>query len=523
MYWNNHGKVPWTSTGITIPNNTSFVVNVSGIITAARNPHWDPNDPTCSMCGEYGPAGDWGGDHYQSRTLGVKLRLDRVDGSQMYLAYGPMGRSDPTVRTDTIFTNWGGTIWVAREGMHPTGCWPVGGGQECDGKYLMSGTQTVEVLRVAPTMRLVASKTRVVAGTPVTFTPLNQSNQQVQDITWWHWEAPSPVGGACAPNDGQPCTFTVNQTGRMAVWANLDGRSQFSYSDYVMVVPPKIKLVASKTKAVVGEVLMYTASPDPDYVSMSISGWRFRPDDTTKVATTPCGAGAVTCADSARTSGTMWVYGTVHGVADSASAHVDVIKCPTGNPVLDEPEVRTGLLDMMKRSNPDSTPGSGIDPADWMNTGYKKERGVWIVKRPDGTYYTIPMGGTSTECGIRSATVPTLPPGDSIVAMGHSHPSMPGDSLYGCETTLPDGTVIKGARFKGDSTSAAVKGDEWDTGGGSYGDWKMTTDLAWNIDVYTMTKSGYVWRLPKDWGWAKRADDKAGRRKDWKTAACSWE
>jgi hypothetical protein len=428
MYWNNHGKVPWTSTGITIPNNTSFVVNVSGIITATRNPHWDPNDPTCSMCGEYGPAGDWGGDHYQSRTLGVKLRLDRVDGSQMYLAYGPMGRFDATVRTDTIFTNWGGTIWVAREGMHPTGCWPVGGGQECDGKYLMSGTQTVEVLRVASTMRLVPNKTRVLAGTPVTFTPLNQSNQVVGDITWWHWEAPSPVGGACAPNDGQPCTFTVNQTGRMAVWANLDGRHQFTYSDYVTVVQPNLVIGASKTKVVKGEVVTYTASRDPGDVPMVITSWKFRPTDPLlPERTPPCAANEATCADTTRTTGTMWVFGTVNGVADSAGVHVNALDCvvtadgdataKSDDDYLNTEAVREGLRLIWDLSNPTGP------------MSQRRERAGYVYRNPTtGEIFFLRYDAPSNPCFIdlpALANVVEPPPRDWIVASAHTHPYRP--------------------------------------------------------------------------------------------------
>lgn len=145
-----------------------------------------------------------------------------------------------------------------------------------------------------------------------------------------------------------------------------------------------------------------------------------------------------------------------------------------------------------------------------------------MARRRDGSYYTQAALGESTECSIRPDWLSYNPgDGDELKALVHTHPAMPGEKTFGdCYAKLPDGTVQRVARFPGDSHVQGYAQREWNTGGGSVGDWNLAADSP--IDVYTMTKSGEIWRLPAGEGWKDRFNDRSGRRKYWKRGSCSW-
>jgi hypothetical protein len=86
-------------------------------------------------------------------------------------------------------------------------------------------------------------------------------------------------------------------------------------------------------------------------------------------------------------SGTIEVRATVDGVSLTAGVHVSVVPCPTGDSLLDQPNIRKDFVDMMSRSNPDSAPGSGMSATNLH--GNKREEALWIYKKSDGSYFTI--------------------------------------------------------------------------------------------------------------------------------------
>ena len=276
----------------------------------------------------------------------------------------------------------------------------------------------------------------------------------------------------------------------------------------------------SSTSVTAGSSLQASATPVNFETLRSIS-WVFEPDVGTH--TVVC-TGELTCNFAPSASGRLrlQIY-TIGGWVISRSQHVSVLRCPTGDPVLDNLAVRKDLLALMKASNPDSTPGSGINPADWISTGWKKERALWVIRRADGSYYTQPAPGQATECSIRPDFQSfALADGDELRALVHTHPSRPGEKTFGdCSEKLPDGTILPVARFPGDSYVQGYAQSEWITGGGSFGDWSIAAGSQ--IDLYVMTKGGEIWRLPAGNGWNDRFKDKSSRRKYWKKGSCTWE
>jgi hypothetical protein len=204
-------------------------------------------------------------------------------------------------------------------------------------------------------------------------------------------------------------------------------------------------------------------------------------------------------------SGTFKFVALVNGVQMEASVHVNAIPCPTGNVILDHKEVRTGLVNMFKASNADSLPGSGR--GSWCrdangnpvsNCGHKNEQGVFFVKRPNGSYYTVPVPATyRDECTIRYIWPPQvqLPAGDTVVAVAHSHPAS-GAYQERVYCRLKGGSGRWSQLFPGDTVDRAQIHAliELLNGGGSAGDW-LAADTT-NVDQYTMTKDDEVYQLP---------------------------
>jgi hypothetical protein len=122
---------------------------------------------------------------------------------------------------------------------------------------------------------------------------------------------------------------------------------------------------------------------------------------------------------------------------------------PTGDPALDDPNVRQGLRDerASSRPNPD---GSG-----------RKERRGFLFQRDDGSYFLEHLddpSATMCETGIQG--LPAIPsiPGATFIGEYHTHPSNHLEPVTGCRGQKP-----------GESRKAIRNAK---TGGGSDGDWE---------------------------------------------------
>lgn len=324
------------------------------------------------------------------------------------------------------------------------------------------------------------------------------------------------------------CALLIRGSGKLEVTAHVNGFRQ-TQSQHVSVREGAVTLTANKVNVLAGDTVTFTPKWS-DGFAIKISQWQFIPDSGTDI-TGRCGAWLNPCKRSIKQSGKMQVTVERNGQYRTAHAHVGVIPCDsTGDPALDDPNVRKGFGEMMRLSNPDSAPGSGIDSTrvDWWETGWRKERATWVVKRGDGSYYTVQARiDFTTECSIQFDAThhnelrSTLPPGDSIVALAHTHPALPGQRVYGfCSAVDSLGNAKPAQRWPGDNKGvpgyAAVNATQ---GGGSKSDWDVAAQNLY--DVYTMNAAGEIWRLPKGWTYNMRFQNPAKRLKTWKKA-CGW-
>jgi hypothetical protein len=143
-----------------------------------------------------------------------------------------------------------------------------------------------------------------------------------------------------------------------------------------------------------------------------------------------------------------------------------VVCPPTGDPVLDEKEIRDSLLSYLAQSRPDLNSAVG-----------KKEYGGYVYRRDDGTHFlTLENLATATDCGF------VLPAGSPPSILGatyagktwHTHPSFDGDRLYGCRGTKP-GDIVK-----------AVRDPKY--GGGSPKDWAGADNSGSQFSVIGLDK-----------------------------------
>jgi hypothetical protein len=157
----------------------------------------------------------------------------------------------------------------------------------------------------------------------------------------------------------------------------------------------------------------------------------------------------------------------------------------TGDTILDTKSVRDSLLAAMQRSNPDSSP----------NSMQRKEIGGLFFQHVDSvtgdtSYYfkAAPSYVTQSACGNEWNVFSGNNSVDTPVGAFHTHPHLPGDTVYGCRQAnaqqVPGGPGIP-----------RIAGDERRTGGGSDDDWAMTLNAAWPIPQYVMAKSGLIARL----------------------------
>jgi hypothetical protein len=154
----------------------------------------------------------------------------------------------------------------------------------------------------------------------------------------------------------------------------------------------------------------------------------------------------------------------------------------TSDPAMNDTTVRRQLLEFMALSNPDSTSAS------------MKRReiagGVFMrVEADSDTVYYLketPTYLVQTACRTSFGSVQGDSAGDMPVGIFHTHPNMPGDTVYGCA----------GANSKQTPTGPGVvrfAGDPRRTGGGSAADWRAADSSG--FAQYVMSANGVIARL----------------------------
>lgn len=178
------------------------------------------------------------------------------------------------------------------------------------------------------------------------------------------------------------------------------------------------------------------------------------------------------------------------GVSDFDDVHVEVQVFPcdeTKDPVLDDPAVRTQIKELMAKSNPDSS----------THSMKRQERGGAVYRHVDSLgvvshYISESMDAIMTPCSWKLGSAPPRHWSDSAVAYIHTHPNMPGDSLFGC----PNPNVRTSPSDNNPYHVQAFAGDEKATGGGSDADWNIAYKSSERLAVYVVAKQGTVAKLP---------------------------
>jgi hypothetical protein len=191
---------------------------------------------------------------------------------------------------------------------------------------------------------------------------------------------------------------------------------------------PSLALRCTPARLPRGNSTVCTATAQPTGASFVVQNFSFVGDSGASVAQ-PGDSKSWTFAPPQ--SGTITVRATVAGVDRTATTRVEVIcnffKAPTGDSLLDRPEMQDQLRQLWANSNP-GDPGPG-----------RIERGMMITMR-DGVYTFHPYQGPSTRCSSEAGNM-TLQ-ANEIVAIVHTHPDPAGDPWPASCPPQPAGTTV---------------------------------------------------------------------------------
>lgn len=415
-----------------------------------------------------------------------------------------------TVGGSIVFCRWGSYIpvtdvWVDTVIMNGnvTAKWAKGPptwSAYCDDPgnpcYTYTGSHAITVTPISQYLQLTATPSTIMSGDTVTFTASAPGKSfTVQEWIWQPDEPPISFAGTgssgaqmttsestCGAGD-VTCVRPILESGTMYVRASVGGYNEQAKA-HVSVQPDLVRLQANRTSVKPGEEVKFTASTE-NGTSFTVQSWKWEgssPPAIGQALTSAAGCGTQDeCTIKVYETGTMTVTAVVSGASEpqDASASVSVIPCDsTGDPLLDSPEARKGLVDAMDASNPDSLPGTGAR---------HEVPGIFYQRLDDGSYFFFPYPDpNATECHADLGPQP-VPDGTTEAGTGHTHPSGTGDDVYGCG---PIGGVQQAQR-PGDG-KPVPKAKPFGNGGGSDADWDMT---AQGFPVYTLNKEGGLARL----------------------------
>lgn len=212
------------------------------------------------------------------------------------------------------------------------------------------------------------------------------------------------------------CTIATRASGTLHVWAIVNGKLDHKTAH---ITVPTLQLKATPAYGKKGDSITFTPVwSDGAAVTQTPDSWGWAPDSApgaTQACSAPSGSHA--CRTRVQESGTMTVRVTANGLARTASAHVTIVPCPTGDSILDHPDVRQAMDSIWRLSNADSA-----------NRDIRRER-VLTVYDSGGTMVVriLQLDSAATPCSTHR--IEPVPPPGTLLAAIHVHPFAIGDSL----------------------------------------------------------------------------------------------
>lgn len=249
-------------------------------------------------------------------------------------------------------------------------------------------------------------------GVDVQGSPCNDSSANWRGIGLFQGAGTATRGGAisetgrtCHPIT-EPCH---SQEGSQQVW--------------IRPLPTALVFTADSRFITRGASVRFDVSANPNLMASGggrprrVTAWRWRRTDPsytgsdTTIISSYCPPAGQSCTVPIYENGTMTVDAIVNGVAQTRSIVVVVnVPCPTGDTLLDDPSVRSGLAAAWAESHSDGPIADRL------------ERGVhWFDSAGVKIYRLTPIDPLiDTPCQNANAWIPSRPP-DSIIS-GHIHP-----------------------------------------------------------------------------------------------------
>lgn len=438
--------------GPTLPNKRLlYRVTATGTVTASRTAYWY-NGPTTPGEGAYGPSG-YAGSGPMGTTCYAFLYVGSTStyGGEIWYAPSCLGGTPPLPNSASGHVYLAGATSINRFSSSGGGQW------DCSAPALGYGPcfswvddgQTVSIERVEATLDLVATPTSVNYGDTVSVTASISPGGPLdgRDIPWtidstswvpafgtqmspcsWADFVPQNLGAT------RSCRKPLKREGTLTLFATVNGTVQ-SRSVSIVVPRSRPQLTAVPANVRKDSSVTFTTSVSPNGPTWSISSWQYRPDSgavNTGISQGGCGWNNNPCTRQISKSGTMVVFVSIDGVADSASARVNCLPCLTGDSILDDARVRRMLRHMLDASRPNDAASN------------RRERTFVRYRATDGsvrdTLLTNLPGATPCRAWDPSLWSPTSL--GNVLLVAHSHPFMPSTRRSDGSWTSPTSELL---------------------------------------------------------------------------------
>lgn len=445
------------------PDTALVQARVTGIRQRfyAQIPAW--NSRPVPIGGQPWMPQDAAGDWINSSGCQGNIQLEGMVGGQPFggaAFFCVRNRPLDAPRLQTIDTT--GVIWgqsrIRRHGGYELNIHQFCGWNGFPQCFDYVGSQSMTVVPVARTLTITAvPSTNFVAGDSITFTATTPHPRTIRQWQWIPADTGQPVQVIAHCGTSVTCRMRVPGDGLLVVRARVVPWGQLNRIEtaHARVTAPKPRLIVEVSRRFVGagDTVLFTlrAEPvrpitQPVWATLSSlraegllnSGLRAAQADEVigrlaGMAISGCQPGSPFCAWRVLATTRKDVNALVNGVAVSADAQVVIVPCPTGDPILDDPDMRAKLawlLDTLSNAN---------DPDTSRSTSRKEWGGFFY--RDNATGKTIfRLGQTFSNSVCHNDTWPPENPPLNATLIGrvHTHPASIGESVECLENPSND-------------------------------------------------------------------------------------